>query len=110
MTPTQRSLAYLRKVGYRVGIAEHWNAFARIRQDLFGFIDLVAIRPDYKILAIQTTSMPNTSARIAKILELPSSADWLRAGGRIEVHGWDGPRIHIQEIIWDRDFNTLRVL
>jgi hypothetical protein len=44
MTPTQRSMAYLKKEGYRVAVVERWNPHARIRQDLFGVIDLLAIR------------------------------------------------------------------
>ena len=33
MTPTQRSLKYLREQGYTVAITERWNPFARIRQE-----------------------------------------------------------------------------
>ena len=55
MTPTQRSLKYLREQGYTVAIVERWNAFAKIRQDLFGFIDLLAIKPG-ETLAVQTTA------------------------------------------------------
>ena len=29
-----------------VAIVEHWNQWAHIKQDLYGFIDLVCIRPD----------------------------------------------------------------
>ena len=65
MTPTQRSLAYLREQGYTVAIVERWNPFARIRQDLFGFVDLLAIRKG-ETLAVQTTST-NVSERIKKI-------------------------------------------
>jgi hypothetical protein len=36
VTPTQRSLAYLRAEGWQVAIVERWNPHARIRQDLFG--------------------------------------------------------------------------
>jgi hypothetical protein len=38
-SPTQLSLKKLREEGYTVAVVEHWNSFARIRQDLFGFID-----------------------------------------------------------------------
>jgi len=86
MTPTQRSLAYLREEGYTVAIVERWNPHARIRQDLFGFIDLLAIRKD-ETLAVQVTST-GVSSRIKKIMEsdyLPKVRD---AGWRIIVHGW----------------------
>ena len=64
-SPTQLSLKKLRQEGYTVAIVEHWNAFARIRQDLFGFIDLLALK-DKEVLAVQTTSASNMSARAKK--------------------------------------------
>ena len=89
MSPTQRSLAYLRKQGFTCAITEHWNMFAHIRQDLFGFIDIVCLRGgDSGILAIQTTSTSNTSARVKKILDNPIHSLWLGSGNRISVHGW----------------------
>ena len=33
LSPTQRSLEYLREQGYHVEIVEKWNHWARIRQD-----------------------------------------------------------------------------
>jgi hypothetical protein len=86
MTPTQRSLKYLREQGYTVAITERWNPFARIRQDLFGFVDLLAIRKG-ETLAVQTTST-GVSERIKKIQDseyLPKIRD---AGWMIHVHGW----------------------
>ena len=85
-SPTQRSLALLRKQGYRCAVTEHWNSFVKRRQDLFSFIDVLAIAP--RMLAIQTTSGTNVAARIAKILELDAAREWLEAGHRIIVHGW----------------------
>ena len=45
ISPTQRTLKRLReKEEYPlVTIVERWNAFAKIRQDLFGIIDILAI-------------------------------------------------------------------
>lgn len=91
-SPTQRSLALLRRQGYRVAITEHWNSFVKRRQDLLGFIDLIAVAPS--MLAIQTTSGTNVAARVAKILDSEPARDWIDAGHRIIVHGWAkrGPR------------------
>ena len=86
MTPTQRSLAYLRNEGYLVAIVEHWNPFARIRQDLFGFIDLLAIRRD-ETLAVQVTAS-GVSARVHKIEASPHLGRVREAGWRLHVHGW----------------------
>ena len=86
MTPTQRSLAYLREEGYLVAIVEHWNPFARIRQDLFGFIDLLAIRRD-ETLAVQVTAS-GVSSRVKKIEASPHLGRVREAGWKIFVHGW----------------------
>lgn len=86
-SPTQRTLKLCRDHGWTVQVVERWNPFARIRQDLFGFIDLVAM--DGKtIIGIQSTSGDNVSKRLAKIRENPKSQEWIVSGGRLFVHGW----------------------
>jgi hypothetical protein len=65
-SPTARTLAECKKRGWTVQVVEKWNAFAKVRVDLFGFIDLVAM--DGKcIYGIQSTSGSNLSARLKKI-------------------------------------------
>ena len=106
-SPTQRSLALLRRQGYRVAITEHWNSFIKRRQDLFGFIDLLCVSE--AMLAIQTTTGANVSARVAKILGLPAAREWVEAGHRIVVHGWAkrGPRGAVKK--WEcREVEILR--
>ncbi len=67
-TPTQAVKKFLIEQGYEVGIVEHWNAFAKIRQDLFHFVDLIAVHPiSGKILYAQVTSAANMAARVKKI-------------------------------------------
>lgn len=87
MTPTQKSLAYLKENGYTTAVVERWNPFAKIRQDLFGFIDIIAIRPS-RIQAIQTTSSENLKARIKKIIGLKEAVLVSSSGCDIIVHGW----------------------
>jgi len=87
-SPTQRSLKWLRQRGFTAAITEHWNPHARLRQDLFGFVDIVALCSVFGIVAVQTTSGPNMAARISKIRDLPAAKEWLEAGGTIIVHGW----------------------
>lgn len=91
MTPTtQKSLAKYRKEGYTCYVAERWNAFARRREDMFTFIDIVAIHPDHPgVLGIQTTSKSNMKARILKIKREPIAKIWLAGGNRIIVDGWE---------------------
>lgn|SRR5690349_901504 len=87
MTPTQRSLKYLRAEGYRAEVVEKWNPHARVRNDLFGIVDILAIR-DGETLAVQTTSASNVSARVKKIADADATPDIRRAGWRMHVHGW----------------------
>ena len=101
-TPTTRSLKLLRDEGYTVAVTEHWNAFANCRVDLFGFIDLVAIREDSPgVLGVQTTSVSNISARVEKIFSNPITKIWLKAGNRLEVHGWGKHGARGKRKLWD---------
>ena len=86
-SPTQRTLALCKKTGWTVQVVEHWNSFAKIRQDLFGVIDAVAL-DGVSIIGIQATSGDNVSKRILKIREEPRAILWLKCGGRLFVHGW----------------------
>jgi hypothetical protein len=95
VSPTQRSLKYWKGLYTYVAKTEHWNAFAKVRQDLFGFADLVVLRLATKgVLAVQTTSAKNISAREKKIQDLPAAKAWLESGNQIIVEGWSkkGPR------------------
>jgi len=87
-SPTQKTLARLRKENYDlVAITERWNPFARIRQDLFGIIDILAIHKSDTI-AIQVTSYSNIGARVKKITESPALPFLRDAGWTILVEGW----------------------
>jgi hypothetical protein len=102
MTPTQRSLKYLRDQGYTPWIVEKYNSFARIRQDLYGFIDIVAIRKDLPgVLGIQTTSGSNVSAHLLKIKENPHFLTWRAAGNLVHVHGWRKVGERGKRKLWD---------
>ena len=87
MSPTQRSLKYLRDQGYTVEVVEHWNHFARKRQDLFGFADLLAIREN-EVMLVQVTSGTNVSARVKKIAESEHIDMVRKSGMSVFVHGW----------------------
>jgi hypothetical protein len=106
VTPTQRTLAELRRQGYLAAVVEKWNPHAKVRQDLFGIIDVLAVEPraapwGIRTLAVQATSGSNVAARVTKL----RAARWppptkrkpagelvfpplLAAGWRIEVWGW----------------------
>lgn len=86
---TQLSLAHLRKQGCTVAIVERWNAHAKITQDLFGFVDLLALHPDGTTIAVQTCARGDMSKRIAKIADSEHLPAVRRCNWRIVVHGWD---------------------
>jgi carbonic anhydrase len=87
MSPTQRTLDKLRSAGYIAEVVERWNPHARVRHDLFGFVDVLAVR-DGEVLAVQATSRSNVAARVIKVAEHPNVGAVRKAGIRIEVHGW----------------------
>ena len=87
MTPTQRSLKHLREDGWLAEVVERWIPQARKRKDLFGFVDIVALRDD-TTLGVQVTSGSNVSARVHKIADSDLVGAVRCAGWAIHVHGW----------------------
>jgi len=101
ISPTQRTLRELRGQGRIAAIAEKWNAFAGpprpdgtgrvgVRQDLFGFIDLIALDRQNGIVAVQCCAGSGHAEHKRKILEEAAEAalEWLTCGGKIELWSW----------------------
>lgn len=88
-SPTARSLEHLRKTFPLVQVVEKWNPHARVRQDLFGIIDVIAVS-ETEIVAVQSTGGDggNVAARVLKIAESAALPILLKAGIRVIVHGW----------------------
>lgn len=70
-----------------VAVTEHWNSFAKIRQDLYGIIDILCVH-NGKTIGLQTTSGSNVSARQTKMEESPALRHLREAGWIILIHGW----------------------
>lgn len=92
MSPTQRTLRYLRQQGRICGIVEKFNPHVGphgIRQDLFGFIDIIALDPERGIIGIQSCGQDFAQHR-RKITEERTDivAEWLKSGGKVELWGW----------------------
>lgn len=87
MSPTQRSLALLRARGYTAAVVERRLPRGFITQDLFGFVDILAIRRG-ETLAVQTTSGDNVASRVRKIADAEHVGAVREAGWLIHVHGW----------------------
>lgn len=86
-SPTQLTLAKMRKDGYLPWVTETWNSFARKRQDLWTFCDVLCVK-DSEVLAVQCTSYDNISARVKKIGECEYTEQVRKANIRIVVQGW----------------------
>ena len=92
-SPTQRTIDELAKRGYMAEVVERWIPKTKVRKDLFGFIDILAVNPHRFLsgcLGIQVTTSSNLAARFKKICGpcAEQALNWLTAGNRIEVWGW----------------------
>lgn len=86
---TALSIDYLYSQGYELVVkGEHWNSFARIRQDFAGILDLIAFRKG-ETLGVQVTSRGNMSSRRKKIAEHENTPRLRDAGWRLMLLGWD---------------------
>jgi hypothetical protein len=78
----------MRKTCALVQVTERWNSFAKVRQDLFGFIDVLCVCENI-VIAVQTTTGDNVSHRYEKMRYLPAVVHWLSAPSRkLVIHGW----------------------
>ena len=51
-SPTQRTLKRLRDLGYLAEVVERWNPHAKVRNDLFGFGDVMSGRHEVRIIDV----------------------------------------------------------
>jgi len=86
MSPVQRTLDWLRKHGYEAAKTEHWNHFAKRRQDLYGFVDVLAVNAD-QLLAIQCSDDAHHAGHKAKILK-NKAARLLAYHAEVEIWSW----------------------
>lgn len=82
--PTRKRLT---DQGYLVENVEKFNWITKRKNDLWGFIDFLAIKRD-DILAVQVTSRSNMSSRRKKITEHENLSRVREAGIRIELWGF----------------------
>ena len=87
-SPTSLALKLLRKEGYTAQVVEQWVPVAHIRRDLFGIIDIVAVKEGvFGVLGIQVTSKSNISARLHKASQNKNLLVWYKAGNNFEIWG-----------------------
>ncbi len=109
MSPTQRTLAECKRRGWTAAVVERYNPHARVRVDLFGVIDLVAITPG-GILGIQACAGSSHSARREKILSEPRVALWLKAGGLLAVWSWAKRGARGERKLWQLREESIKAL
>lgn len=76
----------LRERGFECGIVERFNSFTKQRFDLFGIIDLIAIK-EHTIVGVQSCGSAY-SEHMKKMLASDKAIDWLEAGGELMLIGW----------------------
>lgn len=88
-THTERTLEYLRSLGYTCGIVEKTIPNMNRKQDLFGFLDIIALTP-HGVLGVQSTGK-DFSGHWLKITRTRAvdAAKWLRTPSTsIMLIGW----------------------
>lgn len=91
LSPTQRTLKAMREQGRLCGIVERFNPYAGKfgqRNDLFGFVDIVAIDPVDGIIGVQSCGQA-FSEHVRKMTEERNEAmfEWLKHA-KVELWGW----------------------
>ncbi len=91
LSPTQRTLKKQREMGRLAAITEKYNPHVGphgIRQDLFGFIDIIALDPLEGVIAIQSCGS-DFAAHARKLMEERNQNvfDWL-LHAPVELWGW----------------------
>jgi hypothetical protein len=92
-SPTQRTLGLLRRNEWLMAVAERWVSQAKIRRDMYGWIDALGLPPPPAtgVWGFQISMMSDHAARAAKMLSpavLPNVLRWLQAGGQAAIVAW----------------------
>ncbi len=88
-SPTEKAIKVLKRLGYAPQVVERWNPYAKIRQDAWGFIDIIALAPGRSPLYLQVTSWDNALARAKKIVESALARPVIESrSARVEVWGF----------------------
>jgi len=103
-TTVSYTIPYLRKLGYEAAQVERYNPHTMTRHDFFGFADVLAIIPPFKVpdvfctkfygcLAIQCCAQVDVQKHINNILiddhdKRNMVIKWLRCSNRFEIWGW----------------------
>jgi len=99
MSPTQRSLKYLRAHGYHCTVVASWNSFAKLRRDVWA-ADILAFKGE-EVLLINATDSTSVSKRLAKAGGIPEALDWAKGKTRLfVVMGWHKGKRGDDALVW----------
>lgn len=108
-SPTEKSLALLRAQGYTAEVVEKWLQGPKLRKDLYGFIDILGMRPcprygdqeTARILAVQCTTLGAYQEHVKKLQDKAELVlRWIMSGGSFEMWCWGEGREG--KMKWDR--------
>ena len=92
-------MAKLRKEGYLCAVVEKYNMFAKVRQDLFGILDLLCIGNGVT-LGVQVTTLGHKQEHIDKMMDHPNLPRILDVW-EVQLHSWrklkDGWKVDIKD-------------
>lgn len=91
ISPTQRTIRELRNQGMKCAIVEKWNAHVKIRQDMFGIIDVIALDPERGVIGVQCCAGSGFASHYRKLTEdrVQDTIDWLETPGTsLELWAW----------------------
>ena len=100
-SPTARTLARLRELGYRADVVERRLPGCLVTRDLFGMADAIAVHPGARaVLLVQATTAAHVADRLRRVRGQPDLPALLAAGVRVEVWGWAkrGGRWHVRRV------------
>jgi hypothetical protein len=78
----------VRRLGYNVEVVERLagpELCRRLRKDLIGTIDVVAVKAGAPVLGVQATTEDDFFDRLAMVGKLPELRSWLASGARFQV-------------------------
>jgi hypothetical protein len=84
---TQKTMRLLEEQGYKVGIVERVIPRVFIRKDLFGIVDLIAIRPG-EIVGVQSTSWNQRLDHLQTLRSSANTVPWLESGAKLLLVSW----------------------
>ena len=101
-----RTLKVMRDEGYTCDVVERFIHQIRIRKDAFGFIDMIALKPN-EIIAVQVCSYSSHGTHRKKLLALENTKLWLQAGGKIQIRSWRKIKNKWQERIQEINYDNI---